>query len=475
MFNPIRWDADLIRRYDKAGPRYTSYPTALHFHDDISWPVLAYALAASRAARRGLALYVHMPLCAKGCCCPSDKVNIKEHSHAQRYLRALFREIELMSRSVGQEQVVEQLHLGGGTPTFLSHDDICELMAKLRSHFSLHDDDTGDYSIEIDPCAADWSTIGMLREAGFNSLSLDVQDLDPQVQHAVNRIRRLEQIQAVMDAGRTLAYRSININLVYGLPNQTPDGFARTVETIIELRPDRLSIFDHVHLPDRLAPHSHIDEAGPPCAESRLAMLETTVRQLTRAGYRYIGMDQFALPDDSLADAQETGRLQRNCLGYSTQGHYDLIGLGVSAISQVGDLYSQNDSDLQSYQRALESGQLATCKGLVCNNDDRLRRAVIAQLICHCRLEFADIEKRFEIVFREYFADCWPILEQMHRDTLVHLGEDGLTILPGGRLLVRSICMVFDAYQAPDKQASDKTPRYSPAIQALHGAIIPGG
>lgn len=223
MFNPIRWDADLIRRYDKAGPRYTSYPTALHFHDDISWPVLAYALAASRAARRGLALYVHMPLCAKGCCCPSDKVNIKEHSHAQRYLRALFREIELMSRSVGQEQVVEQLHLGGGTPTFLSHDDICELMAKLRSHFSLHDDDTGDYSIEIDPCAADWSTIGMLREAGFNSLSLDVQDLDPQVQHAVNRIRRLEQIQAVMDAGRTLAYRSININLVYGLPNQTPD------------------------------------------------------------------------------------------------------------------------------------------------------------------------------------------------------------------------------------------------------------
>ena len=460
MFNPILWDADLIRRYDKAGPRYTSYPTALHFHDDISERVLEYALAASKAARRDLSLYVHVPFCANICYyCACNKVITKDRSRSQPYLQSLFREIELVSRRVSPKQVVAQLHLGGGTPTFLSHNDIRGLMTKLRSHFTLHDDDSGDYSIEIDPREADWSTIGMLRECGFNRLSLGVQDLDPQVQRAVNRLQSLEQTQTVMDAGRTLAYRSINIDLIYGLPKQTPDRFARTVEAIIELRPDRLSVFNYAHLPDRFAPQRHINKADLPSTESKLMMLETTVHQLTSAGYRYIGMDHFALPDDGLSHAQETGRLHRNFQGFSTHGHCDLIGLGVSAISQVGDLYSQNDSDLRSYQHTLESGQLATCRGLVCNSDDRLRRAVIADLICHFQLEFAGIEKRFEIVFREHFADCWPILEQMHRDGLVQLGEGGLTILPAGRLLVRSICMVFDAYQT-----LDENPRYSRVI-----------
>ncbi|MEH6389517.1 MULTISPECIES: oxygen-independent coproporphyrinogen III oxidase [Pseudomonas] len=460
MFNPIRWDAELIRRYDKAGPRYTSYPTALQFHQDMSPLVLEYALAASKAAGRDLSLYLHVPFCANSCYyCACNKVITKDRSRSQPYLRALYREIELVSQSIGRHQMVEQLHLGGGTPTFFSHAEMRGLMAKLRAHFSLHEDDIGDYSIEIDPREADWSTIGMLRELGFNRLSLGVQDLDPQVQRAVNRLQSIEQTQAVMDAGRTLAYRSINIDLIYGLPKQTPDSFARTLETIIELRPDRLSVFSYAHLPDRFAPQRHINEADLPSAEARLAMLEGCVHQLTSAGYRYIGMDHFALPDDSLTNAQETGLLQRNFQGYTTHGRCDLIGMGASAISQIGDLYSQNDNDVRGYQDSLENGQLATHRGLVCNADDRLRRAVISQLICHFELEFADIEQRFEIVFREYFADCWPVLEQMHRDRLLSLEEGSLTVMPAGRLLVRSICMVFDAYQA-----SGETTRYSRVI-----------
>lgn len=460
MFNPIRWDADLIRRYDKPGPRYTTYPAVSQFHEDASALVLEYALAASKAARRDLSLYLHVPFCANLChYCACDKVITKDRSRARPYLQALTREIELISQSLSRDQVVQQLHLGGGTPTFLNHAEMRELMDKLRSHFSLHDDDTGDYGIEIDPREADWSTIGMLREVGFNRLSLGVQDLDPDVQRAINRLQSLEQVQAVMDAGRTLAYRSINIDLMYGLPKQTPISFARTLTSIIELRPDRLSLYDYAHAPDQFPSQRRIVAADLPAEKIRLALLEESVKQLGHAGYRYLGMGHFALADDALSNAQETGRLHHDVQGYSIHGDCDLLGLGVSAISQVGDLYTQNDSDLRSYQHSLESGQLATSKGLVCTTDDRIRRAIIAQLICYFHLEFADIEKRFEIVFREYFADCWPVLEQMHRDGLVQLGEGGLNILPAGRLLVRSICMVFDAYQA-----LEENPRYSRVI-----------
>lgn len=451
MFNSPRWDADLIRRYDKAGPRYTSYPTAVQFHDGVAPMHLLHALDKSRAANRDLSLYVHVPFCANICYyCACNKVVTKDRSRAQPYLDSLYREIETVSRHVNREQNVEQLHFGGGTPTFLSHDQLCDLLGKLRQHFNLHNDDTGDYSIEIDPREADWSTMGLLRELGFNRASFGVQDLDPEVQRAVNRLQSLEQTQAVMEAARTLAYRSINLDLIYGLPKQTPEGFAHTVEAIIALKPDRLSVFNYAHLPERFLPQRRINTADLPSAAAKLDMFETSIRQLMQAGYRYIGMDHFALPDDSLSIAQETGALQRNFQGYTTHGHCDLVGLGVSSISQIGDLFCQNTADIKQYQQTLDGGQLATRRGLVCHADDRLRRAIISQLICHFNLRFADIEQRFGIDFGDYFGDCFPMLQQMDRDGLIRLSDGGIEVLPAGRLLVRSVCMVFDAYQSVD-------------------------
>jgi oxygen-independent coproporphyrinogen III oxidase len=451
MFNPICWNAELIRRYDNAGPRYTSYPTAVQFHDGIAPSDLIAALELSRREKRELSLYVHIPFCANICYyCACNKVITKDRSRAEPYLQSLFREIDLVSQHVGADQQVQQLHFGGGTPTFLAHDQLRGLMAKLRSSFHLRDDDVGDYSIEIDPREADWATMGLLRELGFNRVSFGVQDLDLDVQRAVNRLQTPEQTQTVLDAARALQYRSINIDLIYGLPKQTVEGFARTVDAIIAMKPDRLSVFNYAHLPERFLPQRRIETSDLPAPQEKLAMLENTIRQLVEAGYRYIGMDHFALPDDSLSNAQDSGELQRNFQGYTTHGHCDLIGLGVSSISQVGDLFSQNSSDIKVYQHTLDSGHLATRRGLECHTDDRLRRAVIGQLICHFALDFADIERRFGIVFQDYFADCWPVLRQMSRDGLIQLTDRGIRILPAGRLLVRSVCMVFDAYQVHD-------------------------
>ncbi len=451
MPNLIHWDADLIRRYDKAGPRYTSYPTAVQFHDRVAPEHLLHALDQSRVANRDLSLYVHVPFCANICYyCGCNKVITKDRSRAEPYLQSLYREIEILSQHVSREQIVEQLHFGGGTPTFLSHDQLRSLLAKLRLHFRLHEDDIGDYSIEIDPREADWSTMGMLREIGFNRVSFGVQDLDPDVQRAVNRLQSLEQTQAVMEAARTLAYRSINIDLIYGLPKQTPESFARTVDAIIELKPDRLSVFNYAHLPERFLPQRRINAADLPTPADKLAMFQQSILQLTQAGYRHIGMDHFALPDDDLSIAQDRGAMQRNFQGYTTHGHCDLIGMGVSSISQVGDLFCQNAADIKAYQSMLDSGVLATGRGLVCHEDDRLRRAVIGQLICHFRLDFAAIEEEFGIEFTDYFDTCLPVLRQMDRDGLLRLMDGAIEILPAGRLLVRSICMVFDAYQTMD-------------------------
>jgi oxygen-independent coproporphyrinogen-3 oxidase len=319
-------------------------------------------------------------------------------------------------------------------------------MARLRQHFNLLDDDSGDYGIEIDPREADWATMGLLRELGFNRVSIGLQDLDPEVQRAVNRLQSLEETRAVIDAARTLQFRSINIDLIYGLPKQTPINFARTVEEVISLQPDRLSVFNYAHLPERFMPQRRINTDDLPSPTEKLLMLQTTIEQLTRAGYRYIGMDHFALPDDELAVAQEEGTLQRNFQGYTTHGHCDLIGLGVSAISQIGDLYCQNSSDLNHYQNALAGAQLATSRGLVCTTDDRLRREVIQQLICTFSLKFEQIEQAFNIDFRGYFDELWPQLQTMAADGLIALDAQGIRVLPAGRLLVRSVCMVFDAY-----------------------------
>ncbi|PBQ11220.1 oxygen-independent coproporphyrinogen III oxidase [Pseudomonas congelans] len=447
MLDAIRWDSDLIHRYDVAGPRYTSYPTAVQFHTQVGAFDLLHALRESRKASRPLSLYVHLPFCANICYyCACNKVITKDRGRAQAYLQRLEHEMQMLACHLAPGQVVEQLHLGGGTPTFLSHDELRRLMAQLRSHFNLLDDDSGDYGIEIDPREADWSTMGLLRELGFNRVSLGVQDLDPTVQRAINRMQSLEETRAIVEAARTLQFRSVNIDLIYGLPAQNPQTFSHTVDKIIDLQPDRLSVFNYAHLPERFMPQRRIDAADLPDAASKLLMLERTVEQLGNAGYRYIGMDHFALPDDELATAQEDLTLQRNFQGYTTHGHCDLIGLGVSAISQVGELYSQNSSDLNEYLRLLDSDQPATRRGLLCSDDDRIRRAVIQQLICHFTLDFGEIEKAFCIDFKDYFSEAWPQLLGMASDGLITLSDTGLEVRPAGRLLVRAVCMVFDAY-----------------------------
>jgi oxygen-independent coproporphyrinogen-3 oxidase len=447
MLDAIRWDSDLIRRYDLAGPRYTSYPTAVQFDAQVGTFDLLHALGESRKALRPLSLYVHIPFCANICYyCACNKVITKDRGRALPYLQRLEQEIQLIACHLDPHQQVEQLHFGGGTPTFLSHDELRQLMAQLRKHFNLLDDDSGDYSIEIDPREADWATMGLLRELGFNRVSIGLQDLDPDVQRAVNRPQSLEETRAVIDAARTLQFRSINIDLIYGLPKQTPDNFARTVDEVINLQPNRLSVFNYAHLPERFMPQRRINSSDLPTPAQKLEMLQRTIEQLTAAGYRYIGMDHFALPDDELAIAQEESTLQRNFQGYTTHGHCDLIGLGVSAISQIGDLYCQNNSDLSHYQNVLGDTQLATSRGLLCNQDDRLRREVIQQLICNFSLEFAVIEQAFNIDFHGYFVELWPQLLGMAEDGLIELDNERITVLPAGRLLVRSVCMVFDAY-----------------------------
>ncbi|MCW8157694.1 oxygen-independent coproporphyrinogen III oxidase [Stutzerimonas stutzeri] len=447
MLDSIRWDSDLIRRYDQAGPRYTSYPTAAQFNDKIGSFDLLHALRSSRQASRPLSLYVHLPFCANACYyCARNKIITKDRGRALTYLERLEKEIELIACHLGRDQIVEQLHFGGGTPTFLSHDELRRLMGHLRQHFHLQDDDHGDFSVEIDPREADWPTIGLLRELGFNRISIGVQDLDPDVQRAINRLQTLAQTRTIIEAARTLQYRSLNIDLIYGLPLQTAAGFANTVTAIIDLQPDRLSLSNYAHQPERFAPQRRINTADLPSPTEKLAMLEQSITLLTDAGYRYIGMDHFALPDDELAMAQEDGSLQRNFQGYTTHGHCDLVGLGVSAISQVGDLYCQNSSDIATYQQQLDQNQLATARGLRCNQDDRIRRAVIQALICDFALGFEQIQRDYAVDFREYFADAWPTLEQMSADGLIELSDTHLLIQPAGRLLVRSICMLFDHY-----------------------------
>lgn len=447
MLDAIRWNTDLIRRYDQAGPRYSSYPSAMQFNGDIGSFDLLHALRSSRQASRPLSLYVHLPFCANICySCRRTKVVTKDRGRAATYLEYLEKEIEMIACHVGPDQVVEQLHLGGGTPTFLSHDELRRLMAHLRKHFRLRDDDHGDFGIDIDPREADWPTMGLLRELGFNRVSIAVHDLDPEVQRAINRMQTLEQAQTIIEAARTLQYHSITLDLSYGLPFQTPEGFARTLDTVIELQPDRICMFNYTHQPERFMAQRRIDAATLPSPADKLSMLQNSVEQLVDAGYRYIGMDHFALPDDELAMAQEDGTLQRNIRGYTTHGHCDLIGLGVSAISQIGNLYSQNSSDLMVYQQSLASGQLATSRGLRCSKDDLIRRAVIQKLSCDFELPFAPIEQEFDIDFKAYFEQAWPLLQQLADEGLIELDEHYVIVQPVGRLLVKAVCMAFDHY-----------------------------
>ncbi|WP_447555350.1 oxygen-independent coproporphyrinogen III oxidase [Vreelandella sp. EE22] len=441
------WDEALVRRYDKSGPRYTSYPTALAFHEGFTPQDFTAALERSNADQRALSLYVHIPFCEKICFyCACNKIATKNRALAEPYLSRLDREMVLAARHVDTTRPVQQLHWGGGTPTFLTLSQMGDLIDRLDARFGLSSDPERDYAIEIDPREADVFTLRHLQSLGFNRLSLGVQDLDIDVQQAINRVQPRRLTETLMDEAHRLGFGSLNVDLIYGLPRQTEQRFAHTLGQIIELNPARLSLFNYAHLPTRFAPQRRIQESELPSADEKLAILRASIEMLHQAGYVHIGMDHFARPDDSLTLAQQQGTLQRNFQGYSSHAQCDLIGLGVSAISRVGDVYAQNPVTLDAYAHALDQGHLPTCKGLRLNQDDLIRREVIERLMCDMRIDLAAIGERFDIDSEAYFADALKALAHAERDGLVTRQGLTLTATPIGRLLIRHLAMAFDKH-----------------------------
>ncbi|MBL8260093.1 MAG: oxygen-independent coproporphyrinogen III oxidase [Candidatus Competibacteraceae bacterium] len=453
MTAELVFDPALIRKYDKAGPRYTSYPTAVQFHEGFGEAEYREHARLSNATGRPLSLYFHIPFCDTVCFyCACNKIITKNRRHTVPYLDRLYREIAVQGELFDRDRPVTQLHWGGGTPTFISADEMRELMRVTGRHFRLLDDGGGEYSIEVDPRETDGHTVALLRELGFNRLSLGVQDFDPAVQKAVNRLQSREITLQVMEAARREGFKSVSVDLIYGLPLQSVASFERTVEEIIAQNPDRISVFNYAHLPELFKTQRQIDAGALPAAAVKLEILERTIERLTGAGYVYIGMDHFAKPDDELALAQRAGTLYRNFQGYSTHADCDLIGFGATSIGMVGDSYSQNLKGLEEYYARIDSGRLAVFRGVRLDADDRLRRAIITELICHFGLEFSAIERRYAIRFRERFAAELAELADMQADGLLALDPAGIRVLPAGRLLIRNICMVFDRYLREQRQ-----------------------
>lgn len=457
MEQSIKFDLDLINRYDRAGPRYTSYPTALELHDGFSDQDYREHISKSNAAGGPLSLYFHIPFCDTVCFyCACNKIITKNRKHAEPYLKNLFKEIALQGSLFDKSRVVNQLHWGGGTPTFLSFEQMKGLMDATRKHFNLRDDDTGEYSIEVDPRETNDQTIAQLRELGFNRISLGLQDFNLDVQKAVNRIQTEQQTFAVLDAARKHGFRSTSIDLIYGLPLQTVKTFSETLDKVLAVSPDRFSIFNYAHMPSRFKTQRQINDEDMPSPEVKLDILQMTGNKLIEAGYVYIGMDHFAKPDDELAIAQREGKLYRNFQGYSTHSDCDLVGMGITSIGRVGDAYIQNVKTLDEYDELIGQDKLPVFKGVDLNEDDKLRRAVITQLICHFELDFSMIEKQFAIVFKDYFATELNNLQAMQNDGLLVVTPHNIQVQVAGRLLIRNICMIFDKYLAQKQQQFSK-------------------
>ncbi|HEX4910162.1 MAG TPA: oxygen-independent coproporphyrinogen III oxidase [Permianibacter sp.] len=443
---PTAINRDLIARYNLSGPRYTSYPTALQFRNDFTVQDYQKALA-SLNPETPLSLYLHMPFCATLCYyCACNKIVTKDRTKSSTYVEYLKREIALHAKNLGRKPKVKQMHWGGGTPTFLSHPEMAAVVKTLHQHFDFAPRDDGEYAIEIDPRSIQSDTLAFLGELGFNRVSLGVQDFDERVQRAVNRIQSYEQTEQAVLQSRAHGFRSLNIDLIYGLPFQTEESFRHTLEKVLTLQPDRLSIFNYAHLPTHFKPQQAIPTYALPSPEEKLRIMEYTVGFLTRSGYAHIGMDHFAKPDDELAVAQRNGQLQRNFQGYSTHAECELLSLGVSSISQIGDYYFQNVKDLEQYYAMLDEHKLPLWRGVKLDEDDRIRRAVIMQLICHFHLEFAKLEAQFGIIFRDYFKRELERLQEFVDDGLLLIHEEGMEVTPLGRLLIRNICTTFDRY-----------------------------
>lgn len=461
MTESLHWDPNLIQRYNRSGPRYTSYPTALEFKT-LDSALIEERLLNERDPSIPLSLYLHIPFCAHVCYyCGCNKIVTKDRSKSEPYLELLKAEIDHKAELLNGHPIVEQIHWGGGTPTFLSDDQMIDLMDHLRKRFTLSTSANADYSIEIDPRELRPNTLRTLREIGFNRTSFGVQDLNKEVQSAVNRIQPENMIRSVMTEARELGFRSINIDLIYGLPHQSQKTFEETLNVIIEMSPDRLSIFNYAHLPERFKPQRRIQEQDLPSPEEKLAILGNCITTLTSAGYHYVGMDHFAKPNDELSIAQANQQLHRNFQGYTTHGNCDLIGFGVSSISQIKNHYLQNSPDIASYENAIKQNDLPVVKIIETNDDDLIRRHVIMELLCHDRIIFSELNTLFSINSALYFSDELLKLAPMIEDKLLILSDNGIFITPKGRLLVRNACMVFDTYLN-----RHIIPSYSPAADA---------
>ena len=454
------FDPELIRRYDGRGPRYTSYPTALQFSPELGPADYRENAIASNDAGLPLSLYVHVPFCHQLCYyCGCNKIVTRNDQRVARYLNALHTEIALQGELFDRGRFVEQLHFGGGTPTYLDARQLGDLFEVLSQNFNLDDSNERQYSIEVDPRTVDRVRMGELEALGFNRLSLGIQDFDPEVQQAINRIQPLDDVRSLVADARDHGFESISFDLIYGLPHQTLERFEKTLEATLEIRPERLSVYNYAHLPERFKGQRMINEIHLPSPDQKLAILGHTIDVLTDAGYAYIGMDHFALPDDELATAQKDGSLQRNFQGYSTHWHCDLIALGVSSIGSIGDVYAQNTVSTQDYEETLEKGELPIRKGLVVDADDTIRAAVIQSLMCYDHLSYSAINDEFDIDFRRYFADELDRLDAMEADGLLKRCDREIRILPKGRFLLRNIAMVFDRYLG-----STSVERFSKAI-----------
>lgn len=436
-----------IERYDVSGPRYTSYPTADRFVE--AFDATAYLKALEQrnisAWTQPLSIYVHVPFCESLCFyCACNKIVTKRHAQGALYLSYLQREIDLHLSRFDHPQTVNQCHLGGGTPTFLNDDELSALMQMLKKVFVF--EAGGEYSIEIDPRTVDTQRLQHLRDLGFNRLSFGVQDFDADVQQAVHRVQSYKQVASLMREARTMGFQSMNADLIYGLPKQTPVTFRQTISQIITLRPDRIALYGYAHLPSRFKPQRRILQEDLPNAVDKIQMLSEAIQQLMRAGYVYIGMDHFALPEDALAIAKQQGRLHRNFQGYSTMADQDILALGVSAIGKMGSTYSQNAKTLEEYYDYLDQGQLPIVRGLALNRDDLIRRAVIMAIMCHGELSYESIELSYMINFKEYFKTELQQLEEKQKQGLVYLEHDGIKVTDMGWFFVRAIAMVFDRY-----------------------------
>jgi oxygen-independent coproporphyrinogen-3 oxidase len=457
----ICFDEELIRRYDGRGPRYTSYPTALQFSESLGEAEYRANAVNSNPGGAPLSLYVHIPFCHSLCYyCGCNKIVTRNQARVDRYMEMLHKEILMQSELFDRSRQTRQLHFGGGTPTYLDEDQMNALMAALRSAFNFDESEAREFSIEVDPRTVDADGIRYLTDLGFNRLSLGIQDFDPTVQEAVNRMQSFEDVSNLVNAAKASNFKSISFDLIYGLPHQNVASFDATLDRVIGLRPDRLAVYNYAHLPERFKGQRMINAEDIPAPSTKLDILHHTIDRLLECGYVYIGMDHFALPEDDLVQARGDGTLQRNFQGYSTHGECDLIGLGVSSISSIGNVYAQNAVTTMEYESVIEDGHLPIKKGIAVDDDDLLRAEVIQALMCYDRLDFDDFDAAHGIEFRDYFKAELERLKPLAEDELIDLEPGGIGITPKGRLLLRSIAMVFDRHMAE----VDTNKRFSRAI-----------